>query len=218
MADPNAYGEGPPARQGSSAWAWILGIGGVALLLCCGGVGFGVWKVTQAAKQFIENAAIEDPVKIREQTAAMLQIEIPDKYQPKLGMNLGVFRMAIYQTEPEQPNPDDLLMLMEMTQFGANNQQQEQQLRQSMQQQMQQQRGNQNFKSSKSETREIEIRGKKVSFEFTEGITGEPGEEKTVHMVSGIVQGKTGPVMLQLVAPDENYDEAQVLKMLESIK
>lgn len=135
-------------------------------------------------------------------------------------MNMAIMRMIVYQTDPDQQPAEGMLMLMEMTmqKFGVDNQQQEQQLRQQMSQQTQAQRGNQNFKSSKSETREIEIRGEKIPFEFTEGVTSGQGQEKTVHMVSGVFQGKKGPVMIQIVEPDEDYDEEAVVKMLESIK
>lgn len=81
MADENPYygGNQPAPQKSSSVWTWVLGIGAVVLVVCCGGGGVAVWQFTQ----FVKNAATEDPVKIRAQTAEMVDMEIPDKYEPK---------------------------------------------------------------------------------------------------------------------------------------
>jgi hypothetical protein len=219
MTDDSGYQQSgaAPSSGKSNALAWGLGIGALCLLVCCGGGGIVVWKLGSVAKTFMDNMATSDPAEVRRQTAEMVDIAIPDSYQPVQGMNMVAVRMVMYQTAPSDEGKKGMLMLMEwaIDQPGANAQQQEQQLRNSMNQQ----RANQNFQSTKSETREIEIRGDKVPFEFSEGTTGQPGQEQATHIVSGVFRGKRDrPVMLQLTIPDEAYDEAVVMEMLESIQ
>ena len=79
---------------------------------------------------------------------------------------------------------------------------------------MRQQQANQNVSVTETETRQIAIGGEQVPFEFSKGTSN----GKDVRMVSGVVRGKRGPVMLQLVVPEAQYDEAAVIQMLESIK
>jgi hypothetical protein len=208
MVDENAMPDYQPRKPGgSNTLVWVLAIGAGVLVICCGGLGVMAWK----AKSFVANLASSDPVEIRRQTAEMLEITIPDTFKPMQAMNMVAVRMVMYQTGAAPGSPG-MLMLMEMAIPGAGNaQQQEQQLRQSMRQQQ----SNQNFQASKSETREIEIRGEKVPFEFSEGTNS---QGKAMHMVGGVVRGKRGPVMLQLIIPAEEYDEEAVLQMLQSIK
>ncbi len=191
MVEDNFQRPSPRPSGGSSVLVWVLGIGAVCLVVCCGGFGVMAWRL----KSFVADMATSDPAEIRKQTAEMVDITIPEKYTPVQGMNLVVFHMVMYQTDAAADaaadNSRGMLMLMEMTmqQFGVDQQQQEQELRKSMRQQQ----GNQDFKSSKSETREIEIRGEKVPFEFSEGTAEQQGQEKRIYMVSGVFPGKTRP-------------------------
>jgi hypothetical protein len=218
MADEtfSPHGTPPPKSGFSKALLWILSILAICLLLCCGGAGILMWRFGDAAKDFMANMATSDPNEIRQQTKEMVDIEIPDNYTPIQGMNMVAFQMVMYQTDQSPDGSPGMLMLMGMSMPGANAEEQEQQLRQSMQQQ----RGNQNFKARKTETREIEIKGEKVPFEFSEGTSAEQaGQDKTIHMVSGVFRGNENrPVMLQLTLPDDQYDEDAVMEMLQSIK
>ena len=219
MTDDNVFYDDTPPPKSSNAKVvlWVFGICALCFVVCCGGAGVVAWRFGDAAKKFVTDLTTTDPDEIRRQTAAMVDIDIPDEYQPMQGMNMVAVRMVMYQTPATQDGSQGMLMLMEMAmqQFGANAKQQEQELRKSMKQQ----HANQGYTSSKSETREIEIRGEKVPFEFVEGTNaGTPGQEKKTHMITGVFRGKRGPVMLQLMIPDEDYDEDAVMKMLQSIK
>src|SRR5690606_37327009 len=106
-----------------------------------------------------------------------------------------------------------MLMLMELNvpQPGMDAKQQEEELRKSMRQQ----HGNQDFEASKTERREIMIRGEPVPFEFSQGTRKGDAAEATVHTVSGVVRGKQGrPVMLQLTLPGDQFNEQEVIEML----
>lgn len=190
---------------------WILAIAALGLVVCCGAVGVLTWRFGAAARNIVANMATSDPDEIRKQTAEMVDISIPDTYRPMQGMNMVVVRMVMYQTDA---SPDGSLMLMEMAmqQMGVDVPQQQQELRKSIEQQP----ANQNFQSSKSETREIEIRGEPIPFEFNEGTNA--GQDQKIHMIRGVFRGKRGAVLLQLMIPDDDYDEDAVLEMLQSIK
>jgi hypothetical protein len=208
---------GPPPKSGSNTLLWMLGIGGLCLLLCCGGGVFVAWRLGSVAQDFVANMATSDPQEIRRQTQEMLDIDIPETYKPMQGMNLMAFRMVMYQTSQAEDGASGMLTLMQMTidQPGVTAEQQEQQLRDSMRQQQ----ANQDFEASKSETREIEIRGEKVPFQFSEGTVDQGGQQQSMHTVSGVVTGtQDRSVMIQITVPDEAYDEQAIVEMLQSIK
>lgn len=209
MADENFSHADAPRKSGSSVLIWVLGIGAVCLVVCCGGGIFAVMRF----KDVVSNMATNDPAEIRKQTAEMIDISIPDKFRPMQGMNMVAIRMLMYQTDATASGGMGMLMLMEMPmqQMGVNAEEQEKELRKAAQQQ-----NNQGFAESKSETREIEIRGEKVPFQFSEGTPS--GQDKPTHRVSGVVRGKRGPVMIQFTLPDDQYDEDEVIQTLESIK
>jgi hypothetical protein len=205
MVDQNSSPETGLPKRGPNILLWVLGIGGLCLVACCGGAGIMAWK-------FGANMATTDPAEVRKQTAEMVAMAIPDKYQPVTAMNMVAFRFVIYQTQPGG-SAGGMLMLMEWTMqsMGVDAKQQEQELRKSMQQQQ----GKQGFTPTNTETREIDIGGQTVAFEFSEG-TGS-GNVK-MRSVSGVFRGKRGPVMLQLVVPEDEYDEEAVMQMLKSIE
>src|SRR6185436_3434920 len=103
--------QGPAGPQpGMSTMAKVLivlaALGGVALLLCCGGgIYFG-----NKVQEFVKNAASDDPETIRSQTSRIVRIEIPPGFAPKKSVDAVFMRMAMYSKEGET---DSLLMLME---------------------------------------------------------------------------------------------------------
>jgi hypothetical protein len=210
MSHESEFEQPPPSQRGSgSVLLWILGIAALCLVLCCGAAGVAVWRFGETAKTFMANMSTNDPEEIRKRTAEMVDIDIPDKYRPLQAVNMVAFQLAVYQADPAPDGASGTLTLMEMT-MGAGQEQQEEELRKSMQQQG----AGQQFDVTKSETRQIEIGGETIPFEFSEATQG---EQKKFHTVSGVFPGKRGTVMLQLVIPADEYDEAAVLQMLQSI-
>lgn len=69
-----------------------------------------------------------------------------------------------------------------------------------------------------SETRLIMVEGQQRSFQFSKQMieTG-PGTEVPTWTVYGIVFSKSGTATLYLTVPESEYDEAAVIRMLESI-
>src|SRR5688572_29791002 len=138
MANEDLSYDPPPRKSGgASVLLWILGIAALCLVLCCGAVGVMAWRFGAAAKNLVANFATSDPVEIRKQTAEIVDIAIPDEYQPVTAMNMVAFRFVMYQTGLPAAGSNGMLMLMEMTmeQMGVDPDEQELELRKSMQQQ-----------------------------------------------------------------------------------
>jgi hypothetical protein len=216
-------GEGP-TKQGMSSTAKVLlilgSIAGVCLLVCCGGVAVVGWKFQGAFKNFAENLTTKDPNEIRARTAEIVHIDIPDAFPPMQAFDLMVMKQIIYG----KPNGGSMIVIVEInrqmqggqTAAGAKQQRQEI-LRQMRQQHQGQQPGNINAEMNEesNETREFTINGEKVPFEFIKGsANGAPTRQ-----VVGVFAGRNGTtIMLMLMAPESEYDEAAVVKMIESIR
>ena len=199
--------ERPARRPGMSTGAKVLivllSIAGLAVLLCCG-VGLWVWSTGTFE-------VVETPEAAAETTQEIVSIEIPETFQPKQSMNMGLlgygFEMAIYETEGGEAG----LVIGEMRGLPAGNAQPEMQMRQALQQQD----GQGELKVNRTETREFEIRGQDVRFEFAEAVD-DAGKE--FRIVSGGFPTEDGQGFLLLQVPVEEYNEEVVVEMIESIK
>lgn len=182
-----------------------LGVfGGLALLVCCGG---GIF-VAMKARDFAQNLAADRPGKI-------VEIELPPGYEEGQTVDVIFMRMAIHEKEG---NSDSSIVLMEFNKAmlgGVKADQQRAQMRLQLQQQQQQRGKQRNIQVEKSEERTFTVCGKEVPFEFN---VGKDDRGKLVHEVSGVFETKHGLVMLLVVADEADYDEAAVVKMIESIR
>jgi hypothetical protein len=119
--------------------------------------------------------------------------------------------------------PGSMLMIMEMNlpmQGGlgaAAGKQQREEMFRAMRQQGQQP-GNMNgpLNEVSSETREFTINGQKVPFEFMKGTS--PGNGGATRQVVGVFPGRQGTVMLNLVQPESDFKEEEIVKMLGTIR
>lgn len=194
----------PPPK--SSWWKTLLilfGVSGLMMALCCGG---GIWY---ASKSFDFN---DDPVK-----AAAVQKEIVDlqilpelKPQGSMAMNLGVFQMKLVAYTSAN---SESMMLMEMQVAGQT----EDQMQQSFRQQGQKQ--NDHFQMESSETRKLKVMGVERDFLFAKGKIQQPGGAAIpARQVTGMFPSKNGMGYLLLNASEDNYQEAAVIQMIESIQ
>lgn len=198
-----------PGMSGTTKVLLILGgIGGFCALACCGGAVFLGFRA--------RNAVSNDPTTIRQRTADIVDIEIPKNFEPQQSMDLTFMgsgmRMAIYQ---DKAAGDSNLILMEMSsgKFGNNQKQQQDAMQQALRDQGRQQ--HQQLKDAQMETRNFDIRGEKIPFQFAKGI-GHDGKTE-MHHITGSFPSKGGVGMLQLMIADKDYDD-EVVKMIESIK
>lgn len=180
----------------------LLGVGVVSVALCCGGVIY-----------WFKGAMTKDPVQIAAIQKEIVEIDVPPHMQPGGGMNMNIFgffrmKMAIYTV-----NPGSFLILMEMQISGQT----DAQMQQSFNQQAGQQQ-NAQFKIESSETKVIKIDGQDRNFLFAKGaLTPSGGQSIPVRMITGMFPSKNGMGFIQHSIEEANYDEAEVVKMLESI-
>ncbi|MCA9052782.1 MAG: hypothetical protein KDA75_03045 [Planctomycetaceae bacterium] len=195
------------AKEGMSTGAKvaiILGIcAGVLLLVCCGAGFYFFGKIGKSLT--------EDPAEIESiRQDIVSQIDIPAGFAPAAGFDFSIagqgMKMAIYGQGTEQ-NPSHMLMLMKMS-IQADPEQ--------MRQEMQKSAGRQQtINVESSETKTVTIDGQEVDFRFAKGKTD---KGVAVREVSGAFAGNGGAVMLLMLVPEEDWDEAQAIQVLESIK
>ncbi len=194
-------------RAPSSGTNWgkviliLLGVGAVSLALCCGGTYY-----------FFKDAMTVDPVKITAMQKEIVEIDIPPGMNPVMGMNMnfGVMKMKVVAYNP---NHTTSLTLMEMQISGQT----EEQMKQTFSQQGNQQQ-NQQFRQDSSETKTIKIDGTDHDFLFAKGTITTPGGQPTpARMITGLFPSKTAMGFITYTIDEADYDEAAVIKTLESI-
>jgi hypothetical protein len=218
MSTPDDFQEVQPQKQGMSSTAKVLlilgSIAGVCLLVCCGGLAFVGWKF-----QNLANIAT-DPAVVRERTEEIIHIDIPADYVPTHAMKFDWMNVKMKQVGyRHKGSPNSMLMIMETAEpmHGATPKQQRDQIRQALRQQGQQPgQINDEINEQSSEIREFTINGETVPFEFIKGTA--PGGGTPTRQVVGIFRGREGTVMLMLMAPESDYDDAAVVKMIESVR
>lgn len=215
--DPN-MGATPP-RQGMSGGmkflVTILIVGGVCGVLCCGVGGYFAYKLKQGF-QFTQN-----PDEVKEKSAAIAKMTIPDQFHPTLAMKLDLagFKMAIagYETTGKTGG----LMLMEvpgtLEQAEAGLSQQMDQVRA----QQRQQGGNnavRELKVTEQHEEKVTIRGREVTARFAKG-TAE-GSETVYQQLTVAFPGKTAGASDVLIVqlPEDDWDEDEIETMLKSIE
>lgn len=184
----------------------FLGLGGVALAVCCGGM---FYFGKQAA-----DAVTEDPTRINEIRGEIATIQLPEAFKPKAGMDFGMFgvemRMVMYVYENEQTGT---LMLMQMAAPEGSNVDQNQ-----MEAQMNQQGQGQSELTNITDetTKKYTIGGKEVDFHFR---TGEVNGVK-YREVQGLIPGANASSFRQLTIQiqQEKFDEAMIDGIINSIQ
>ncbi|QDT91937.1 hypothetical protein [Gimesia algae] len=215
MADDNFYSEenddflpesSAQPKQGMSTGVKVLlillGVGGLCMLLCCGGI---FWFFRNAGIQWTQNKA-----EIKKIQNEITDITIPDSFEPQAAMSMKILnmRMAIYEYNPK---PGELFLIsMGIADDGMIDMDKE--FRDSMQ------RSNQNQRKldiKKEEVREFDIDGEKIKFNFA---VGTDKSNKEFHQVTGVFPGKQGAAFLLIQIASENYNEEEIVSMIESIK
>lgn len=192
---------------GSKALLLILGVGGVCLLLCCGGV---YWGYQKLAGKFGE-AITMDPEKVRTQTAAISAIEIPADYEPKMGMDMTGFglpmKMVMYgRTGTDEPT---LVLMQAPDNAGAGGMNRAQ-----FEDAMAQQGHGQNIQVDSREVRIFDYAGEEYALEFVSGAGGRTGG--AARQASGVFPTQGGPAFLTVIDSEENWDDEAVMQMIES--
>lgn len=209
----------PPPRQGMSTAGKVLLILGIVflvlILLCCGGL----VATTFWARSYAKESFSEDPQVVRQVTAEIGQIDVPEAMRPSFSMNMKIpfseqrlMTMVAYEDKETQS-------VLILASFGeAMAAQNREQLRSQMRETLRQ-RGLEQEKTSEpqeTEEREITVRGQPEKFAFIKSKDAKTGKPRLE--VSGTFEGKDGINLFQFSGDAEKYDEQKVVKIIESIR
>ncbi len=210
------FDDGRAAKPGMSTGVKVLiGLlvgGGILGLLCCGGM---IYLGKQAADGF---KVVETPAEVDALTKEIIQIDIPEQFTGKMGMKLNFIVFSMEMAVYEGVTSDSQLMIIQTTQPGAASpEEQMEEIKRQMEQQGQSgEFDQQELQDAETETKSLTVRGQPVDFQFTTGM-GEDGET-TIHQISGAFPSGEGLVILMIQMPDEDYNEEEIVKMIESIQ
>lgn len=198
----------PSKKKPSSSVKILLilaGVGFVGMLLCIGAIGLtGYYFVNQ-----VKEGMTEDPAEIAERTDEIIGIEILPGMNPLVAMRMNVIVMKMNFSVYGAPHGENVLLICDIQMPDQTADEDE----------FRRQLGNQGFGEdidvTASEIREIETAAGTLTFEFAEGTNG---LGNTIYQVTGMIPSRSGGVgFLMLQQDEQDYDEAAVVKMLESI-
>lgn len=201
----SAVAQGQP-RPASNRGCWkgcFIGMAGCGCLtfLVIGAVGLGIWKMAAGFSV--------DPAVIRAATAQIAEVEIPAGLEPTIKIDALLANGVFYQSKDRRTS----LSLLQFNRWLA---------------QMAGEEGRGfrredddprfkrvDLKIEKTAEKPVKIRGQMAPVKFSEAKNPEGIEYR---IVEGEFDGKAGLVQFKLEQPFEDYDEAEVIKFLESIK
>jgi hypothetical protein len=190
----------------------ILGIlFGVLILLCCGGIVTTGW--------YFARATSDDPGTVRAVTEQMVEIELPQEFQPAMSIDFKVpfsgkrlFSAAVYADE-------DSHSMLTLASIGkAVPDEQREQVERQIRESLRKEGVNVDTDSEEWESweRELDVRGQKRAFTFAAGKDAESGTRFI--SATGQIDGKQGPVILMFAGDAEKSDEERVVRVIESIR
>lgn len=198
-----------PPQKKSRTLLWVI-LGALALmslLCCCGGPMLLSWGV--------QDRMTVDPIEVGAKADAMLKMDRPEDLTPAFYMDMIFMKIAVFAQE----DGGEMMCQMAMDPKMAADRDQ---MRSSMEQQLEEQ-ASQNPDMPKlvveeRETREYQVRGQPVSFDFNTCVAEESQEK--YYQVSGVVDTQDGSqaVMILLQVKAENFSEEQIAQMIESIE
>ena len=212
--NPN-WAQEPPLKTEKGCGGKLLIFLGVLFLLlvvlCCGGILVSGW--------YFSNSVSEDPDQIAALTQEILEIDVPEDLRPKVAFDMKVpfsgqkvMTWVVYADEAT----GSMLLLASFGEAlqGQNQDQLTAQLEQSLRQQ-----GlapEENVPHWERSTREIEVGGEPVSFNFATGEVADSGKRRIE--VTGTLERADGPVLLTFSGDAEKFPEEAIVEMIESIR
>src|SRR5438045_2292471 len=103
MSQQDDFHDVPTQKQGMSSTGKVLlilgSIAGVCLLACCGTGVFLYIKAKDAFQNFAQNLTTTDPVEIRDRTADIVHIDIPEEFPPVRAFDFFLMKWVLYGKE-----------------------------------------------------------------------------------------------------------------------
>jgi len=222
MNDPTfnspSFEQAPPKTGMSGGSKVLVGLGigcAVVVFLCCGGgILLGLYF-----KNYAQQTLNQDPQVVKQKTDQIAKIKLPAAFQPTWSMDMKVpftGQPMMLFTVWEDPAAKSTIML---GLFGPMFAQNQAQMQASFNQQMQQQgKGGspQPLQNQKISSENLQIRGKPVTFVFTEGKDPQSGRSRI--QVNGSFQGSNGPTMVIGDFDAQTYPKEKVVSILETIQ
>jgi len=218
MSQPmNPYDSPEPARTGMSGTAKLLMVLGITFgvlgLLCCGGIGGGLfWSY-----RLLKNSMSEDPATIHRITDEIASIEIPESFEPKVSVDFQVpftGQKSIKWVAYEDAAHEGSLMLAQFDEAFGDEASMREQLRISVRDSGRGDRDDIDVKTS--EKYESEINGAPAKFTIAEGTRRNTSHE--YWEVVGTFRGKEGPAILIFTMKAADFSKEDVMKVIHSIK
>lgn len=201
----------------------VLGVGGVLALVCCGGLAWWGNRVFQDFKQQFEESIaeieqmddiyVDDPAQIAELTATIVAIDIPARYEPYLGEDHT--SVDVLRKQVNYSSDDDLggILIREMLAGDVTTREEAAQI---LADELTEEGWFYEFEPASTEQRTFTINGEECVFEFRAGNDPDSGDD--VREVVGAVPSGGGVAYLAFYDTAENWDEAAIVAMIESIK
>lgn len=206
----------PPQQSsgGCGKMFMVLGCGCLLMLLLCGGVvgviGYGINEVASSVS--------DDP-----QVADRLGKEILDwpytqSLKPKGSIDAQVFGYKLGRGVVYEGDQGEAVILGQLQGEWISHDQLLEGLRNGAQGQQNKQQGERREKIINRKDVDVQIRGKSSPFTFTTVEAEEKNVKQQIWQVSGVVDDPDGPVMVFVILPHGDYEEEQIVELLQTIK
>ncbi|MBL4884869.1 MAG: hypothetical protein JKY95_10085 [Planctomycetaceae bacterium] len=185
----------------------LASMGGLSLLCCCG-IGISLYSMVPQIEQ--------NPVIAQQELETILKIELPEGFEPQGTIKMKAFSLismnGVFISSPED---DGMIMVMGFSGTLATDQGVLDSIRDSID------TGNTEIEVDEIEkgdeqTHERTINGEVVKFQFIKGKTKE--SQKEVRQIHAVINGAQGPIIFIMSVSEEEWDEEQALKMIDSIE
>jgi len=182
----------------------VGGLGLIVMLLCCGVGGWMMWSLFPKMTS--------NPVEVAEIGKQVLDVEIPDDFQPETAMTIDNFAMTMRMANFRHKQDKGTLLLGDF-QMKLGNHDQKLDIQQKLDQNS---KDGPKLQMGDSKVREFQVRGKAVPFRFSDAVDQET--KKKFRVVEGDLEAPKGGAFIKLIIDAEAYDEDAVVKMIESIR
>jgi hypothetical protein len=179
----------------------------IALFLCCvAGLG-----MTLLGTRLVGRAVITDPDRSQAVGREIADYELPPGYEIMFATNMMRFKMVVIG--PTATTSDFLMFIM--MQFPGGMRVSREEMERQIQQAMARQPGIGSANMQDVGQEQVSIKGETIAMAVREG-TMENGER--LRQMSGIFQGRGGPVMLMITGVVDTWDQAMVDRFIASIR
>lgn len=212
MTDTSPYpspGSDPAAAQTRSRWSVVLStLASLLLVSMCVVCGAGLY--------FFRPTVSDDPEGVVPMTSAMLRVDVPSAFEPRGTIEWDFFWLVLMRGAYYELTADEGVLLFIQVESRLMD---EPDIRRHVDRTLQEKGGGgPPLTITESEERVFEIRGREVPFRFQVGES--PANRSKYHLVEGIVDGNSGPVLVAFRIRDDSWAENEplVLQTIQSIR